>query len=156
MTGSPDKPRPFTEPDWMKEDPEFRAWVDSMPDKYWAKYDLGACHLGWFAARERTPASTPPNGHCSLNVAQGTQCALAGHCIGDEPTIQNSAASAPSATLPQRISVKAAFTLGDCGDAECSTEAELLAAIRKGLAASPIRQLLVEEMGATDDGVEKP
>lgn len=42
---------PFTEPDWMKEDPEFRAWVNSMPDKYWAKYDLGACHLGWHARK---------------------------------------------------------------------------------------------------------
>lgn len=41
----------FTEPDWNNEEPEFRAWVNSMPDKYWAKYDLGACRLGWHAAR---------------------------------------------------------------------------------------------------------
>lgn len=48
--------------------------------------------------RRAAVSSTPPNGHCSLNVAQGTQCALAGHCIGNEPTIQSAAASARSST----------------------------------------------------------
>lgn len=33
--------------------PEFRAWVDSLPAKHWAKYDLSACRLGWEAATER-------------------------------------------------------------------------------------------------------
>lgn len=75
---SPDKSLLFTEPDWWATDPEFSAWVRSMPDKYWAKYDLGACRLGWFAARSHVaspdayysptgpkhhlspPSSTPP------------------------------------------------------------------------------------------------
>lgn len=39
----------FTQPDWGTPDPEFDAWVATMPDKYWAKYDLAACRLGWHA-----------------------------------------------------------------------------------------------------------
>ena len=30
-------------------DPEFRAFVESMPDSHWAKYDLSAVRLGWEA-----------------------------------------------------------------------------------------------------------
>jgi hypothetical protein len=30
-------------------DPEFRAFVESMPDKHWSKYDLSAVRLGWEA-----------------------------------------------------------------------------------------------------------
>lgn len=54
-----EKPIAFTEPDWLKTDPEFRAWVDSMPQKYWAKYDLGACRLGWHAARTLQSSIAP-------------------------------------------------------------------------------------------------
>jgi len=36
----------------LKQDsPEFRAWVETLPDKHWAKYDLSACRLGWEAGR---------------------------------------------------------------------------------------------------------
>ena len=28
----------------------FDAWAQSLPDNYWAKYDLSACKLGWDAA----------------------------------------------------------------------------------------------------------
>lgn len=31
----------------LERDPEFDAFVASMPDKYWAKYDLSACRIGW-------------------------------------------------------------------------------------------------------------
>lgn len=30
-------------------DPEFRYFVESMPDKHWARYDLSAVRLGWEA-----------------------------------------------------------------------------------------------------------
>ena len=33
-------------------DEDFDAFVRSMPDKYWAKYDLAACRLGWEARKE--------------------------------------------------------------------------------------------------------
>ena len=32
--------------------PEFRAWVDSLPPTYWARYDLSAARIGWEAARK--------------------------------------------------------------------------------------------------------
>lgn len=35
-----------------QENPKFRAWVESLPDKHWAKYDLSACRLGWEAGRK--------------------------------------------------------------------------------------------------------
>lgn len=31
--------------------PEFRAWVASLPATYWARYDLSAARIGWEAAR---------------------------------------------------------------------------------------------------------
>ena len=34
-------------------DPDWQAFVDSLPDKYWAKYDLSALRLGWEAAKSR-------------------------------------------------------------------------------------------------------
>ena len=34
------------------EDHLFRTWVESLPAKHWAKYDLSACRLGWNAGRE--------------------------------------------------------------------------------------------------------
>lgn len=34
-----------------EEDKKFRAWVESLPDTHWAKYDLSACRLGWDAGR---------------------------------------------------------------------------------------------------------
>ena len=56
--------QPLTEPDWLSADPEFDAWVATMPQKYWAKYDLSACRLGWHAhkalqseTRENTDAA---------------------------------------------------------------------------------------------------
>lgn len=30
--------------------PDFRAWVDSLPPTYWARYDLSAARIGWEAA----------------------------------------------------------------------------------------------------------
>jgi hypothetical protein len=30
--------------------PDFRAWVDSLPPAYWARYDLSAARIGWEAA----------------------------------------------------------------------------------------------------------
>lgn len=36
-------------------DPEFEAWVASLPAKSWAKYDLSACRLGWDASRASLP-----------------------------------------------------------------------------------------------------
>lgn len=38
----------------LKTDPEFNAWVDSLSDKHWSKYDLSACRLGWIAAKHST------------------------------------------------------------------------------------------------------
>lgn len=37
----------------LEESAEFRAFVEQMPDKHWAKYDLSAVRLGWEAARLR-------------------------------------------------------------------------------------------------------
>lgn len=33
-------------------DEKFREFVESLPDKYWAKYDLSAVRLGWDAAKK--------------------------------------------------------------------------------------------------------
>lgn len=33
-------------------DPEFRAWVASMPEQHWAKYDLSALRIGWHYGRK--------------------------------------------------------------------------------------------------------
>ena len=36
-------------------DPEFQAFVDRMPDKHWARYDLSAVRLGWEARKTSFP-----------------------------------------------------------------------------------------------------
>ncbi len=30
-------------------DPQFRGFVESVPDKHWSKYDLSAMRIGWEA-----------------------------------------------------------------------------------------------------------
>lgn len=52
-----------------QENVEFRAWVETLPDAHWAKYDLSACRLGWEAARARDawrPIDTAPEDCCVL------------------------------------------------------------------------------------------
>lgn len=34
----------------LEPDPSFHAWRDTIPQKYWARYDLSAVKLGWSAA----------------------------------------------------------------------------------------------------------
>ena len=36
-----------------KPDPEFEAFVKSLPQNHWARYDLSAVRLGWDAYKER-------------------------------------------------------------------------------------------------------
>ena len=31
--------------------PEFRAWADTLPPEYWARYDLSAARIGWEGAK---------------------------------------------------------------------------------------------------------
>lgn len=38
--------------DILTKDENFRKWVESLPDEYWAKKDLSACRMGWDAALE--------------------------------------------------------------------------------------------------------
>ncbi len=50
-----DKPRhsadPMLDSVMMVRNPDFEAWVASLPDTYWARYDLSAARIGWEAAR---------------------------------------------------------------------------------------------------------
>lgn len=39
-------------------DHDFSAFVDSMPDKHWAKYDLSAVRLGWEAHKAQKKTKT--------------------------------------------------------------------------------------------------
>lgn len=52
-----DKPRHSADPmfdDLLKErNLEFEAWVATVPDTYWARYDLSAARIGWEAARKK-------------------------------------------------------------------------------------------------------
>lgn len=47
-------------------DPSWDAWKQTIPEKYWARYDLSAVKLGWSAAMELVLAAPPepqvPNG----------------------------------------------------------------------------------------------
>lgn len=36
----------------LVDDPDFRAFVESLPDSHWSKYDLSAVRLGWDANNE--------------------------------------------------------------------------------------------------------
>lgn len=49
-----DKPKysgePMLDSVLAEENPDFRAWVKSLPDTYWARYDLSAARIGWEAA----------------------------------------------------------------------------------------------------------
>ena len=49
-----DKPKysgdPMLDSVLMDTNPDFRAWVDSLPPTYWARYDLSAARIGWEAA----------------------------------------------------------------------------------------------------------
>lgn len=54
-----DKPRYSGEP-MLDEvlgtpNPEFNAWVESLPPTYWARYDLSAARIGWEAAMKTRP-----------------------------------------------------------------------------------------------------
>jgi hypothetical protein len=40
--------------------PDFRAWVDSLPPTYWARYDLSAARIGWEAASKFIPENVRP------------------------------------------------------------------------------------------------
>lgn len=46
-----DKPKykgdPMLDAVLATESPEFRAWVNSLPAEYWARYDLSAARIGW-------------------------------------------------------------------------------------------------------------
>lgn len=35
-----------------EKDDQFDTWVKSLPEKYWARYDLSACRLGWEAYKQ--------------------------------------------------------------------------------------------------------
>lgn len=39
--------------------PEFRAFVESVPDKHWSRYDLSAMRIGWEAHKEATTEIKP-------------------------------------------------------------------------------------------------
>lgn len=49
-----DKPKysgdPMLDDVLAKENADFRAWVNSLPPTYWARYDLSAARIGWEAA----------------------------------------------------------------------------------------------------------
>lgn len=51
-----DKPKykgdPMLDSVLAKPNPQFRAWVDSLPPEYWTRYDLSAARIGWEAARK--------------------------------------------------------------------------------------------------------
>ena len=32
-------------------DPEFDEWAATMPEKFWARYDMSAVRLGWVASK---------------------------------------------------------------------------------------------------------
>lgn len=36
---------------------DFRAWVESLPPTYWARYDLSAARIGWEAASKFIPGN---------------------------------------------------------------------------------------------------
>ncbi len=56
------KPDPnYSNPDMKEEPPGFRDWVNSLPDKHWARYDLSACFLGWKASTVFAMSNTQPN-----------------------------------------------------------------------------------------------
>lgn len=38
----------------VERDPEFDAWVRTLSDKHWVKYDLSAARLGWEARKQLT------------------------------------------------------------------------------------------------------
>lgn len=46
-----------------KEDKEFRKFIESLPDKHWAKYDLSAVRLGWDSAIEMFKLKECENGN---------------------------------------------------------------------------------------------
>ena len=38
----------------VEANPQFDNWVDSLHPRHWARYDLGACRLGFEAAQRNT------------------------------------------------------------------------------------------------------
>ena len=47
--------------------PDFDAWVASLPAKSWARYDLSACRLGWEAGvafEKKRVQDSPREPHC--------------------------------------------------------------------------------------------
>lgn len=81
-----DKPKhsgdPMLDAVLQKPNAEFRAWVESLPPTYWARYDLSAARIGWEAAR----ASGPVHNH-GVEDGPGLACKETrlpnGRLIGD-------------------------------------------------------------------------
>lgn len=48
----PTKGDPMLDAVLKTEDPKFRAWVETLPATYWARYDLSACRIGWHFGRD--------------------------------------------------------------------------------------------------------
>ena len=44
---------------------DFRAWVETLPSAYWARYDLSAARIGW-------------EGGCAFGLARGSHQAVEG------------------------------------------------------------------------------
>jgi hypothetical protein len=63
----------------LENNPTFRAWVETMPDKHWAKYDLMACRLGWEAKGAEPPqcCMCGKKGLSKVEGDGGTECELA-------------------------------------------------------------------------------
>jgi hypothetical protein len=59
MSEKPTKGDPMLDAVLKTESPEFRAWVESLPPAYWARYDLSACRIGWEAGRAALLAAAP-------------------------------------------------------------------------------------------------
>ena len=50
----------------MTADPDFQAWVQSLPADHWSRYDLSACRLGWDAAFDHVFSDSEPVSQATL------------------------------------------------------------------------------------------
>lgn len=82
----------MTKTDWTA-DPAFDAWVKTLPEKHWAKYDLSACRLGWEAKKaKRIAADESAVPTCwSLRHKDGAGALFADCMYGNEDDARNDA-----------------------------------------------------------------
>jgi hypothetical protein len=96
--------------------PDFRAWVDSLPPTYWARYDLSAARIGWEAARKFISENVKE--HAPLSAAASVD-----YGVGVETTVEHVNRAADRGCVSRLVRCSSS-SVDDVSGGECSSVAD--------------------------------